>query len=363
MALTRQQLEANIEAMEKQGASQSEIQEYLNKLPPPTTPPPIQPEKPYQPSEDKNIFIQGGKMIGKGLGDLSSLIAKDNTKYGMPTEMVAASIAPFEIAKSAVEFGGEIAGGISKTIPRVLASSQEVATRKPVSWGNVPILGKIEGVSELSGKRASEMSKSGIDPVLSAIAGLGLTGLEYIGDISATGDIAQKGLQKLATRTGEGGIRKMSKELSTAVMPGRMKAEQLTKWNKDVERSGKIISEQLKENKALQSGVQKINNFDDLYNATIQAKSNIWSKVKSLLQSKGKDIAIDGDEIARALDDVMTPEMVRENPNALTRLDELQKAYRGSKLDVQEAEAILESKNAALNSFYSNRGNSMASIS
>ena len=48
MALTRQQLEANIEAMEKQGASQVEIQEYLDGLAKPSQPQPIQAEKPQR---------------------------------------------------------------------------------------------------------------------------------------------------------------------------------------------------------------------------------------------------------------------------------------------------------------------------
>jgi len=324
----------------------------------------IQAETTPAEEQDKNIFIRGGNYIGEGIKDFAGNRAIEQAKQGKDMSRADfGTLLASNIAGEAAKTVGNIAGSISKSlvkVPRTLYNLPNYIAGKGTQGEqdlNLPILGKVETYPKMMQQQAKDL-----EPMFGKYATLaagGLTALEAVGDVAAIGEGAQFGLKALVSLPKKVGSPNV-KELNKAVRPGAMKAENLERWNKNIKIASEATARQLKENALTKEGVQKVSSLDNLYDLAKQTKTNIWNTVKKLGQESGKEIAILGDDIAKALDDVITPEITRENPAILKRLEELKSAYRGSSLDVAEAESILESKNAALQSYYANRGNASA---
>lgn len=379
--LTRDQIKSNIDALEKQGASQQDVQSWLDSL---KTSSPQQSMQQPTPQKEPGFFqglIQGaaspflrtaatagGLITGAGATavGLGARVLGDEK-----TEADAKKVAQTALSGKPVDFGyfgkvspvGYTPEGKEKTgaeyFKDVAGTGLELGS---YFMGGGAAKEVVKGAAKKSiFQLAKEGTKEGAK--FGAVAGTGIKLQEEgstLGQVAGAGALGALGGAAIGGAIGGGvpllfratkGTAKAVRRLvspeavdaaTRAIKPGKNN----TYFTRDFESSAPFIKNTLKE-QGVDLEKMTINELDD---AIMKSKGKVWDAYEQMLGPNQKAV-IDGNPIADAIAGSIDKRTALQNPSLMNRILEVADTYR-RKMSVKEAEEFLQKVNAELESYY-----------
>jgi hypothetical protein len=395
--LTREQIQQNIEALEKQGASQSEIQEWLNTLPKPK---PVQ----EQPQKRDGFISTFGNAVKNqepqfkasegGAGTLLPNIAK--TFGNIPSSAVnlgraiVAPVNPFD-TEHPLNIGSNIVKG-AQALSGIVKDRGVVQGAKDVVGGFVDTgKGVLNSIStgaknawQNPAQAVSDVAKVGIeDPLL--IPSLLYGGQKVVAD--GAGDAIAKiarpvtrgtdtSLSKIGLEVGDLAKRlttKSEKQIESTIvnrfekgvkptLPSRANPRAVADYRDDIVQAVKTINEN-KPNLSLSDEVgekiagQNPKTLQQLSEAIEQTKKSIFTKYDDLATQAGEaGLKVDLKPIADELDGVIQNRALEiTSPSSIKYAEELKdRLIKNGRLDAKTTQDVIQNYNKSLEAFYRN---------